>query len=71
MSGHGPDAATFEKASRIDTSKPNKVDHTMAFMIETRNIIRPTRHALESPTLQRDYQACWLGIQKNFNPERA
>ncbi|WP_432240852.1 homogentisate 1,2-dioxygenase [Herbaspirillum robiniae] len=71
MSGHGPDAATFEKASRIDTSKPNKVDSTMAFMFETRNIIRPTRHALESPTLQRDYQDCWLGIKKNFNPERA
>ncbi|TWC66459.1 homogentisate 1,2-dioxygenase [Herbaspirillum sp. SJZ099] len=71
MSGHGPDAATFEKASRADTSKPNKVDSTMAFMFETRNIIRPTRHALESPTLQRDYQNCWLGIQKNFNPEQA
>ena len=71
MSGHGPDAATFEKASRADTSKPNKVDSTMAFMFETRNIIRPTRYALESPTLQRDYQNCWLGIQKNFNPEQA
>ncbi|MFJ3048022.1 homogentisate 1,2-dioxygenase [Herbaspirillum chlorophenolicum] len=71
MSGHGPDAATFEKASRADTSKPNKVDRTMAFMFETRNIIRPTRYALESPTLQRDYQNCWLGIQKNFNPEQA
>ncbi|WP_050469586.1 homogentisate 1,2-dioxygenase [Herbaspirillum chlorophenolicum] len=71
MSGHGPDAATFEKASRADTGKPNKVDRTMAFMFETRNIIRPTRYALESPTLQRDYQNCWLGIQKNFNPEQA
>ena len=69
MSGHGPDAATFDKASGADTSKPSKVDHTMAFMFETRHIIRPTRHALESPTLQRDYQQCWAGIQKNFNPE--
>jgi len=71
MSGHGPDAATFERASRADTSKPVKVDHTMAFMFETRHIIRPTRHALESPTLQRDYQQCWAGIQKNFTPEQA
>jgi homogentisate 1,2-dioxygenase len=41
----------------------------MAFMFETRNILCPTRHALASPALQRDYQDCWLGIQKNFNPE--
>jgi homogentisate 1,2-dioxygenase len=30
----------------------------------------PDPHALSAPTLQRDYQDCWLGIQKNFNPER-
>jgi homogentisate 1,2-dioxygenase len=69
MIGHGPDAATVERASRADTSRPNKVDHTMAFMFETRHVIRPTRHALESPLRQRDYPQCWAGIQKNFNPE--
>lgn len=71
MTGHGPDAATFDKASQADTSKPNKVDHTMAFMFETRQVIKPTRYALETPTLQRDYHRCWTTIQKNFNPEQA
>src|SRR6202040_3522868 len=41
MSGHGPDAGTFEKASNADTSKPVKVADTMAFMFETRTLIRP------------------------------
>jgi homogentisate 1,2-dioxygenase len=64
MSGHGPDAATFEKASNIDTSTPHKVADTMAFMIETRNIIKPTRAAMTSPQLQADYYQCWQGIKK-------
>src|SRR5574337_40603 len=70
MSGHGPDAATFEKASSADLSKPDYLRDTMAFMFETRHVIRPTRHALESPQLQADYYRCWQGLKKHFNPER-
>jgi homogentisate 1,2-dioxygenase len=70
MTGHGPDAATFEKASTADTRTPYKVDHTMAFMFETKLVICPTVHALESAQLQADYNACWNGIKKNFNPEK-
>src|SRR5256885_12110189 len=55
MSGHGPDAATYEKALAADTSKPVHLTDTMAFMFETRTVIRPTRYALETPLLQRDY----------------
>jgi homogentisate 1,2-dioxygenase len=71
MSGHGPDAETFEKASAMDTSRPNKVGDTMAFMFESPFIIQPTRQALESPQLQRDYYRCWQGLKKHFNPEKA
>ncbi len=70
MSGHGPDAATFEKASQADTSVPHKVDATMAFMFETRHVIRPTQRALESAQLQADYHRCWMDIRKHFDPER-
>jgi homogentisate 1,2-dioxygenase len=66
FSGHGPDAATFEKASSADTGKPNHIVDTMAFMFETRAVIRPTRQALESPRLQRDYAACWQGLKSHF-----
>ncbi|MGZ5200435.1 MAG: homogentisate 1,2-dioxygenase [Telluria sp.] len=69
MSGHGPDAATFEKASAADTTRPHKVADTMAFMFETRNVIMPTGYALGSPQLQRNYADCWAGIQKNFRLE--
>ena len=66
MSGHGPDAATFDKASSADTRQPHKVGDTMAFMFETRNVLVPTEQALASPQLQEDYQRCWAGITKRF-----
>jgi homogentisate 1,2-dioxygenase len=68
MSGHGPDAETFEKASRADTSRPDHLTDTMAFMFETRRVIRPTRFALESPQLQKDYARCWEGLRSHFTP---
>ncbi|MBS0557697.1 MAG: homogentisate 1,2-dioxygenase [Proteobacteria bacterium] len=64
MTAHGPDAATFAKASAADVGKPDHITDTMAFMFETRAVIRPTRQALESPQLQRDYWQCWQGLQK-------
>jgi homogentisate 1,2-dioxygenase len=70
MSGHGPDAETFEKASAADTSKPNHVVDTMAFMFETRLVIRPTRFALETSQLQAEYFECWQGLRKRFDPEQ-
>ena len=66
MTGHGPDAATFDKASAADTHKPDHIVDTMAFMFETRAVIRPTRQALESPQLQADYWKCWQGLRKQF-----
>ena len=71
MTGHGPDADTFEKASNADLSRPDVIRDTMAFMFETRCVIRPTRYALESALLQADYYACWQGLKKHFNPEQA
>ena len=70
MSGHGPDAASFEKAGTADTGKPDHIVDTMAFMFETRAVIHPTRQALESPQLQRDYHACWQGLRKHFRGGR-
>ena len=70
MTGHGPDAATFEKASGADLSKPDVITDTMAFMFETRAVIRPTAQALAATHRQRDYQACWAGLEKRFSPPR-
>jgi homogentisate 1,2-dioxygenase len=68
MSGHGPDAATFEKASAADLSRPDVIRDSMAFMFEARAVIRPTSQALEAGHRQRDYQACWRGLGKHFDP---
>jgi homogentisate 1,2-dioxygenase len=70
MSGHGPDAESFNSASRADTSRPEHITDTMAFMFETRRVIRPTRQALESQLLQREYFECWQGLQKHFDPRQ-
>jgi homogentisate 1,2-dioxygenase len=70
MSGHGPDADTFARASAADLSQPTRVMDTMAFMFETRNAIRPTRFALESAQLQHEYYRCWQDLPKAFDPTR-
>ena len=66
MSGHGPDADTFAKASTADTTKPDYIRDTMAFMFETPAILHPTRFALETSQLQAEYFQCWQGLEKHF-----
>ncbi|WP_374350767.1 homogentisate 1,2-dioxygenase [Thermomonas sp.] len=66
MTGHGPDAATFEKASVADTRKPDYITDTMAIMFETRAVIRPTAQAMDAVHRQLDYPDCWMGLKKHF-----
>ena len=63
MNGHGPDRATYEKAVAAPLV-PRKIDGTMAFMFETRHVIRPTGWATSTPLLQADYDAAWQGFDK-------
>ena len=42
----------------------------MAFMFESRAVIRPTPQALDAAQLQPDYQACWQGLAKHFTGTR-
>ena len=66
MSAHGPDAEAFQKASNAEL-KPQKLTGTMAFMFETRYILRPTRFALETEALlQTNYFEVWQKLAKNF-----
>ena len=70
MSGHGPDAQTFEKATRADLAKADHIKDTMAFMFETRCILRLSRYALEAAELQAEYFQCWQGLTKHFDPRK-
>src|ERR1700728_1675711 len=60
MSGHGPDAETFARASTAEL-KPIKLDGTLAFMFETRFVCRPTKFAMRTSLLQHEYFECWQG----------
>ncbi|MDH6229852.1 homogentisate 1,2-dioxygenase [Mesorhizobium soli] len=66
MLAHGPDASGFEKASRSEL-QPVKLDHTLAFMFETRFPQMLTRYAAGLDTLQDNYMDCWKGLKKRFN----
>jgi homogentisate 1,2-dioxygenase len=65
FAAHGPDRATFERASSAEL-RPQKIDDTLAFMFETRLVIRPTEFALGTSALQRDYDQCWSGFARQF-----
>lgn len=68
MSGHGPDAATHEKASNLDL-KPNKVgEGSMAFMFESCLMIGVTDWGLKKcQKVQEDYNAeSWEPLKPHF-----
>ncbi|MBC2776801.1 homogentisate 1,2-dioxygenase [Parasphingopyxis marina] len=63
MNAHGPDKASAQAAMSAEL-KPHKIEDTMAFMFESCLPIRPTRHAMETPLLQEDYDDGWDGFEK-------
>jgi homogentisate 1,2-dioxygenase len=69
MSGHGPDAETWERASEAE-QKPVYLKDTLAFMFETGLAVRPTQFALESKFRQHESYECWQGLKNNFRAAR-
>ncbi|MBC7506647.1 MAG: homogentisate 1,2-dioxygenase [Sandarakinorhabdus sp.] len=61
MNAHGPDLASWTVATNADL-KPNKIEDTMAFMVESCWPYRATTAALASA--QPDYDAAWGGFPK-------
>ena len=71
MSGHGPDAETFEKASRADLSKPDVIKDTMAFMFETRLVLAPDRTRRSNrPSCSTSTTGAGKACAKHFNPSK-
>jgi homogentisate 1,2-dioxygenase len=62
MLPHGPDAATFDKASNAELA-PHRLSDTLAFMFESRHVFRPTAQALQAGNLQPDYDSVWQGFE--------
>ena len=67
MLPHGPDAATFERATTAELA-PHRLSDTLAFMFESRHVFRPTAQALSAPHLQSDYDEAWkdFSVAKSF-----
>jgi len=63
MAGHGPDRTSYEAAVAADLA-PRKIEAGMAFMFESRAVLRPTRFAMETPLMQLDYDGVWSGFAK-------
>ncbi|MEC3993262.1 homogentisate 1,2-dioxygenase [Actinacidiphila sp. DG2A-62] len=67
MSAHGPDRATYDRASSAELV-PQKIDDGLAFMFETRWPVVPTELALSAGHRQQGYDAVWEGLARNFRP---
>jgi homogentisate 1,2-dioxygenase len=67
MSGHGPDADAYERGRNAEL-QPTYLENTMTFVFETMLPVRPTRFALETEALERDYYTHWQRLTKNFKP---
>jgi homogentisate 1,2-dioxygenase len=66
MLPHGPDAQSFAQASEAALA-PQKLEGTLAFMLETRLSQHLTRYAATLETLQKDYADCWAGLSRRFD----
>ena len=68
MAPHGPDAETFEQASNL-VLEPERIHEMLAFMFESRYLMKPSQGALTAPELQRDYPACWRSLIRHFQTQ--
>ncbi|HJR68612.1 MAG TPA: homogentisate 1,2-dioxygenase domain-containing protein, partial [Gammaproteobacteria bacterium] len=60
-----PDREAFEAGSTA-ADAPQYLADTLTIIFETQLVIKPTRFALESEILERDYYRHWQGLKKNF-----
>jgi homogentisate 1,2-dioxygenase len=65
MVPHGPDLEAFTRASAAALA-PHKLDHTLAFMFESRYRLRPTAWAMGCGALDAAYAGCWAGLEDHF-----
>ncbi|KAJ3193239.1 hypothetical protein HK101_005175 [Irineochytrium annulatum] len=71
MSAHGPDVATFEKASAAELKPMKTPPDGLAFMFETSMMMYVSKWAANANSgRQMSYSACWKGMPKLFNPSK-
>ncbi len=65
MTGHGPDAITYNKASN-KVLKPQHYKNTLAFMFESREPWQITETTLNHKSREHQYSACWQDLKRDF-----
>ena len=70
MVPHGPDTEAFAKAANA-ALLPHKLEHTLAFMFESRYRLLPSAWAMQPGRLDSAYADCWSGLADHFNPPTA
>lgn len=66
MTGHGPDAESFIKASSVEKLNPFYFNEGLAFMFESKFLLKVAPSSLASETLQQEYITCWNKLPKLF-----
>ena len=67
MTAHGPDEATFNRASNEELI-PFRLSDTLAFMFESTFMLKLSPFACREENIEKDYYQCWQGLKSNFNP---
>jgi homogentisate 1,2-dioxygenase len=62
---HGPDLATLD-AGQAAELKPQKIEDSMVFMLETRFPFQHSAAAMNAPNRQTDCAQGWAGFQRRF-----
>lgn len=65
MSGHGPEAEVFDKASNADLKPMFVGKDSLAFMFETCYMLKLTDYAMKAEK-DKEYRDCWKGLPKQF-----
>jgi homogentisate 1,2-dioxygenase len=71
MTGHGPDAESFVKASSVEKLSPFYFNEGLAFMFESKYLLKVAPAALAASFLQNDYIECWQKLPKLFTGEKS
>ncbi len=64
---HGPEAGVHAKASSAALA-PVRLEDTLAFMFESRLLLKVAAGALARPEREPDYRHCWRGLDSHFAP---
>lgn len=70
MSGHGPEAAVYEKASTMKLEPAFIGKDGMAFMFETCFQMKVNAEVLKEGRVDDGYYKCWEGTEKHFDKNK-